>query len=252
MAKYSYSDVKKSVNRVDSWWSRLVLRHPGSWALYLIANYTNWTPNLLSTLSFIFAILTAFMFFLDSFVVGAILFQFSLLFDFIDGRLARLKKQGSYFGEFLDNFYDQIKAGMLVMALLVSYSIHHADILNIALILNLIIYLFLQEFSVIIWLFAEKNLTNKNEAHLVFESASEKSYIGKFITSVSKKFDKIGLRVLWSNIETNVLIFSIAPLFLGYFSYSLILANIAMVVYMLPMAYVVVKIIKNRDNVSNS
>ncbi len=247
MAIYSYLSVKQSVNRVDAWWSRLVLRHPGSWVLYLVANYTNWTPNFLSVLSFVFSLITGIAFLGGYWWLGAISFQISLLFDFIDGRLARLKKQGTFFGEFLDNFFDQAKAGFLVIVLYLSFYIHYPHVVDRLFVVNLISYLFLQEFSVIIWLFAEKNLEKKNEAGTVFKKSTQGSFVGNLMNTIIERFDKIGLRVLLSNIETNVLVFSILPLIINYSNFILILSNFLLMVFIIPELFVVYKIIKTRD-----
>jgi phosphatidylglycerophosphate synthase len=200
-----------------------------------------------STLSLVFAVLTAASFIQGFWVLGAVLFQFSLIFDFIDGRLARLTKNTSYFGEFLDNFLDQIKAVTLVVALYIGYVIHYPNLVDHAIAIGLLLYLFLQEFSVIVWLFVEKNVDKKRETSQRFEDASGNTIIGKFMISVTSVFDKIGLRVIWSNIETNVILFSILPLIISQISVLLWLSNVMLALYLLPECYVAIKVIRAKD-----
>jgi glycerol-3-phosphate cytidylyltransferase len=249
--KYSYTSVQKSVNRVDSWWSRLVLRHPCSWVLYLISNYTSWTPNFLSTVGFFFVLASGMTILTGDFLLAAIFFQFSLVFDFIDGRLARLTKQGSFFGEFLDNFFDQLKVVILLLALYVSYLTYFPIQVDSWFVMSMIIYMFVQEFSVILWLFVEKNVDNKKNTHQIFEQSVNGSVIGSFIIYITKLFDRIGLRAAPSNIETNVLVFSLLPL-LPYLNHEIfIIANILLLSFVLPELYVVIKIVKSRDIINN-
>lgn len=244
---YNYDAINKSVNRVDSWWSRLVLRHPASWVLYVIANYTRWTPNMLSTIGFGFVLISSISLLTGNMLLGALFFQLSLIFDFIDGRLARLKNKGSYFGEFLDNFYDQVKVAILLIALYVSYIRFFPEQSDTFFVINIFIYLFIQELTVILWLFVEKSIDNKNNVRKVLELAVDKSFFGKFILSVTRRFDRIGLRVTPSNIETNVIVFSILPFFPHLNHELFIFSNLLLLAFTFVELFIVIMIVRQKD-----
>jgi hypothetical protein len=71
---------------------------------WLIVNYTRLTPNFLSLLSFIFGIITTILFFKGNLILGGIFFELRNIGDTMDGRVARLKKIGSSFGAYYDNY----------------------------------------------------------------------------------------------------------------------------------------------------
>ncbi len=96
------------------------LRKPMEKILKKIQKYDFITPNLLTTLSFVFALIAAILFLLpgDSrLAFGAALIIISYLLDCADGRLARLKKMESSFGFWFDRITDQIKLSLLILCL---------------------------------------------------------------------------------------------------------------------------------------
>ncbi|MAG47651.1 hypothetical protein CL617_03520 [archaeon] len=69
------------------------------------------TPNQLTTLEILMALLTGFFFALGEWkflIIGAILAQFSLIFDLLDGQVARYKKLRTMFGSFYDKIANKI------------------------------------------------------------------------------------------------------------------------------------------------
>jgi hypothetical protein len=96
-------------------------------------------------------------------------------------------------------------------------------------------------------LFVEKNVDNRRETHKKFEDATGGSWIGKSMIAVTQTFDRIGLRVIWSNIETNVILFSILPFILTGALWLLWLSNIMLLLFLIPESYVAIKVIRAKD-----
>ena len=83
------------------------------------------TPNQLSIIGFILGILSAYFFIQGdyiSLVIAVILLQFSILFDFIDGRIARAKSMSTKYGQFLEVVTDHIEYPLIIGA--VTYGVY--------------------------------------------------------------------------------------------------------------------------------
>jgi len=96
------------------------LRKPLERVLDKIKVYNFITPNLLTSLSFAFAVIAAMIILLPSrisLVFSGIFIIFSYLLDCMDGRLARLKNMESHFGFWFDRLTDQFKLSLLILAL---------------------------------------------------------------------------------------------------------------------------------------
>lgn len=103
--KYSYKQVQKAKGKYQSFANRILLERIFDPLTWLVANFTNLTPNMLSYIGFAFGFLGAFMFIKTNFLLGAICWELSNLFDTFDGRIARLKgkKDRNFrFGEYID------------------------------------------------------------------------------------------------------------------------------------------------------
>ncbi len=103
---------------VDGLISRTINR-PISVALSSALVKTPITPNMLSLMAFSMALGAAALMALQQFVAGAILMQFSSIFDGCDGEVARLKYRTSRLGAWLDTVLDDIST--LVFALATGY-----------------------------------------------------------------------------------------------------------------------------------
>jgi len=78
------------------------------------------TPNVYTSLSFIFAIATAILFFQGQykfFLIGCVTLFFTLVFDCADGQTARLKNLKSEFGHWFDYHSDKVKDIMILLCL---------------------------------------------------------------------------------------------------------------------------------------
>lgn len=105
--KYSYKQVRGAKGKYQSFANRILLEKIFDPLTWVIANFTRLTPNMLSFIGFAFGFLGAFMFIKTNFILGAICWELSNLFDTFDGRIARLKgkkKEEHKFGEYIDAY----------------------------------------------------------------------------------------------------------------------------------------------------
>jgi len=120
MAKYTLKKIRSLERSVDPWAYTLVLRHLVIRIVWLLGNHTNFTPNQITCISFIFGIFSAISFLQGTvpfLILGAFLFEISYIFDCVDGRIARLKGQSSMFGRYLDSMSDQMRVFLAVLCL---------------------------------------------------------------------------------------------------------------------------------------
>ncbi|MBW1861347.1 MAG: HAD hydrolase-like protein [Deltaproteobacteria bacterium] len=75
------------------------------------------TPNQVSFLSFIVALLSSLFFILGHAVIGALLIQVSSILDYSDGQFARLKYMASRFGHFTDITLDRYADGFILLGM---------------------------------------------------------------------------------------------------------------------------------------
>ncbi len=101
------------------------------------------SPNSITILSFLLAILATFIFFFFNHITGFLIFIISLSLDSLDGALARKIKQVTKFGAYLDSVTDKVVEGLVflcfgvynwplaflagISSIIVSYSRHRAD-----------------------------------------------------------------------------------------------------------------------------
>lgn len=119
MRFYTYNEIKNTDEYGSSWWDAII--RPFAYKLtWLFANYTRFTPNQITIMSFIFGLLSAYFFLHGTqyyLIIGACLFEFSVILDCIDGRIARLKGLKSTFGAYLDTMSDFIKHFFVTLGL---------------------------------------------------------------------------------------------------------------------------------------
>ncbi len=113
----SLNSIEK-VYKQRNWWDLLWNLLFAKYVTYYIAKFTKFTPNQITAISFIFAIFAGIAFYFHYFILGAVLYQLSYIFDIVDGALARVKKIASPFGAFFDVFTDWLKAPTLIVILL--------------------------------------------------------------------------------------------------------------------------------------
>ena len=81
----------------------------------------NFTPNMLTTCSFLFTILSAYLFVIDFRVLAAFFYIVGYYFDCADGNYARKYKLVSQFGDLYDHITDLIKIGIFLVLLYTQY-----------------------------------------------------------------------------------------------------------------------------------
>jgi len=99
----------------DEWWSSFVTSPLAIAVNYLVVDIKWLTPNLITLISFITAIV-AFLFILvggtTNFIIAAVLIHLSHIFDCMDGQMARYRKTTSLSGGFYDKLTDQIQVAL--------------------------------------------------------------------------------------------------------------------------------------------
>lgn len=88
-----------------------------------IINYTNIKPYIVTFISLGISIFSAYCFYVGNYLIAAILFQFSVVLDCVDGYIARIKKNGSVFGMIFDAYSDIIRVVLNVLALIIGQNL---------------------------------------------------------------------------------------------------------------------------------
>jgi phosphatidylglycerophosphate synthase len=111
--RWTTADVKRRTLKVkDAWWTVLLVDPVAAPLVALIANYTPITPNVITFAALLLGLGSAGVFWLHTWpwlVAGAVLYHLSFTFDCLDGKLARLKGNGSAIGGLLDYIFDRIR-----------------------------------------------------------------------------------------------------------------------------------------------
>jgi phosphatidylglycerophosphate synthase len=96
----------------DEWWSSFVTSPLAIVLNYFVVDVKWFTPNKITVISFITAILSAVFIVLGgvhNFIIAAILIHLSHVFDCMDGQMARYRKTSSTAGSYYDKVTDQIQ-----------------------------------------------------------------------------------------------------------------------------------------------
>ncbi|WP_316742874.1 CDP-alcohol phosphatidyltransferase family protein [Streptomyces sp. MK7] len=122
MAKLSLRAVQKlTCKKRDAWWTVFLVDPVATRILIVVARFRFITPNRV-TWAALFIGLGSAGFFLKgdprSLLIGALLYHLSFILDCIDGKLARLKGNGTVFGGWLDYVFDRIRVLFCALALM--------------------------------------------------------------------------------------------------------------------------------------
>ena len=82
----------------------------------------NFTPNMLTTCSLLFTIISAYLFVIDYRIEAAILYMVGYYFDCADGNYARRYGMVSKFGDLYDHLTDMLKIGIFLVILYTEYT----------------------------------------------------------------------------------------------------------------------------------
>jgi phosphatidylglycerophosphate synthase len=96
----------------DEWWSSFVTAPMAISVNYLIVDIKWLTPNIITFISFIIAIVASLFILVggtNHFIIAAVLINVSHVFDCMDGQMARYRKTTSLSGNFYDKLTDQIQ-----------------------------------------------------------------------------------------------------------------------------------------------
>ncbi|MDY6969245.1 MAG: CDP-alcohol phosphatidyltransferase family protein [Spirochaetota bacterium] len=117
---YTKDDVKSKLMRPYSWWAYICILPFVRPLSLVIANKTNFTPNQITFFSFFLSIISFVLFIYGDavyLIIGGFFFELSYIFDCVDGTIARLKNNGTYFGELWDHLLDRVKDNGLFFAI---------------------------------------------------------------------------------------------------------------------------------------
>ncbi|MGW2085249.1 CDP-alcohol phosphatidyltransferase family protein [Streptomyces sp. NPDC001880] len=131
MAKLSLRAVQKlTCKKRDAWWTVILVDPVATRMLIVMARFNFITPNRV-TWAALFVGLGSAGFFLkgdtQSLIIGAALYHLSFILDCIDGKLARLKGNGTVFGGWLDYVFDRIRVLFCALALMGGQYLRHGD-----------------------------------------------------------------------------------------------------------------------------
>lgn len=160
-------EVNKKANEKDHIYSK-IFSHPLSFLLVAIVEKTFITPNILTLISTVLALIGSAVILLVDTHLGLIfawlILHFALIFDSADGQLARYKKNGSRFGAYLDVFTDYFYYITLVIVITIRFSYENENAFLIGIIVMGVYSLaLLQNHLIIKALNAEKQLSQKKE-----------------------------------------------------------------------------------------
>ncbi|MBR8743625.1 CDP-alcohol phosphatidyltransferase family protein [Nocardiopsis sp. MG754419] len=129
MSRFTLAQVKEETYKAkDAWWTVFLVDPLAGRLVVWTANRTNITPNQLTLGAGVLGLLSALCFVAPVWagaagwawlVAGALLFHLSFVLDCMDGKIARLKGNGSVFGSWVDFVFDRIRFFGCVMALLI-------------------------------------------------------------------------------------------------------------------------------------
>ncbi len=109
MGSFTLDDVLAVRKPRDSWWTVFLVDPIACRLALLVANHTSITPNGLTRLSMVLGLTSAVCFAQELLIAGAVLFFVSFTVDCMDGKIARLKGNGTPFGLWLDYVGDRIR-----------------------------------------------------------------------------------------------------------------------------------------------
>jgi phosphatidylglycerophosphate synthase len=104
----------------DAWWTVLLVDPVVAPAVAFIANRTSITPNVITVGSLLLGLACAGAFLLHTWtwlLIGALLYHLSFTLDCMDGKVARLKGNGSAIGGLLDYIFDRIRVVVVTLGL---------------------------------------------------------------------------------------------------------------------------------------
>jgi phosphatidylglycerophosphate synthase len=119
--RWTAADVRdRTLKFKDAWWTVLLVDPVVAPAVAFIANRTSITPNVITVGSLLLGLACAGAFLLHTWtwlLIGALLYHLSFTLDCMDGKVARLKGNGSAIGGLLDYIFDRIRVVVVTLGL---------------------------------------------------------------------------------------------------------------------------------------
>jgi phosphatidylglycerophosphate synthase len=126
--KYSYNIVEKSFHSQEPWINVFLLKYITVPLVYLMVNFTKITPNIVSLLSILFGIYSAYLYFTGDVIMAGAMYFVSYIFDATDGKVARITKTGKPYGAWLDICIDRINLVLISTAIAYNYYTLTSDV----------------------------------------------------------------------------------------------------------------------------
>ncbi|MDA2806292.1 CDP-alcohol phosphatidyltransferase family protein [Nocardiopsis suaedae] len=119
---FTLADVReRTYKKRDSWWTVYLVDPVAARLVLFTANRTSLTPDHLTTAALLLGCAAAFSFGradVLGLVLGAVVFHVSFLLDCMDGKIARLKGNGTVFGSWLDYVFDRVRVLICTLGLM--------------------------------------------------------------------------------------------------------------------------------------
>jgi phosphatidylglycerophosphate synthase len=120
VAGVTLEQVRVTYKARDSWWTVLLVDPVAGRLVRLVVGQTWLTPTRLTLTAFLFGLAAAAAFLLAEpawLIAGAVLYHLGFLIDCVDGKIARLRGEGSMVGSWLDFVLDRIRVVLCTAAL---------------------------------------------------------------------------------------------------------------------------------------
>lgn len=120
MDRVTRAQVLSTYKERDAWWTVFLVDPLAGRLLWLVSAWKWVTPNLLTITAFVLGLGAAACFWQATWLylaIGAVLFHLSFTLDCMDGKLARLRGNGSLFGGWLDYIFDRLRVLICTIAL---------------------------------------------------------------------------------------------------------------------------------------
>lgn len=115
--KYPYSEIKNSFHAREAWINVFFFKYFTVPLTYVITNYTRITPNIISIISLILGLASAYYYFAGMPLMAGGLYFVSYVFDAIDGKVARITKTGTPYGAWFDIAIDRVNLTLISLAI---------------------------------------------------------------------------------------------------------------------------------------
>ena len=201
--KINLKNLKPHLRRTNSLIVKILLLPIASRLAILIINFTTLKPIHVSFIGLLIGVLSAYFFVNNVNILAAFLFQIALIFDFIDGIIARVKKQSSVSGIIADGYID------ITVLVLNAVAIMYQNFNDIKLLMFLNIFLIVHYIeSWIDFCIFSVFKYYKNQKIILLNR------LDYFFIKTKKNFEKIGLRFIFFDYQERFfLIFFIGPIF---------------------------------------